>query len=385
MGVRKHLGMQYFTCDWTAQPMDATYAQRPVFKQDESGEWKMAKTGAYICYEAALAHTRELELARLTEEVGQENIDPLDWEQKASQAFKKAVEWIANQTSADIKPAPHFNELIHFGGGFSVQDYLAKVTAQETPIQAVILKDSGPFETFIGPDTLSDTLYPKSFKAVRPRKDKKNKHSDLMVFYNDTKPAPKNTAASELFRQEITGDALLVLVCKEPSFMARQRLLHYGLADFNDDYYRKKRKSEAPNALTSDEYAAVKAEAQESIHAFESKISERAVKPETLAKAQKIPAASGKEIARLVEAQLMEPPPKKKKTHGKKQLEAALLSSAPSLSVSVAPPALVRTDSMPVAPMPPPVRRQPAQSNGAVSFGAEPPNLEAPFLPAGVA
>lgn len=380
MGVRKHLrGKQFFTCDWTAQPMDAAYAQRAVFKQCPNGEWKMSKTGAYICYEAALAHTRELELERLEEAHGKENVNPLDFDHQASEAYLKAVEWIQSQTSFDIKPAPHFTELVHFGGSMTVSEFNSRVTVQNTPIQAVLLKESGPAEKFIGSETLSENnrirnaLYPNSFKATRQRKDKKNKNCDVMVFYNNTKSAPKNRTASDLFRQEILGDALIVLVCKEPSYMSRQRLLHYSVADFNEDYSRnKKRKADAPNALTSDEYAAVKAEAQQSINAFEANISESAMKPTERAKAQKIPPSCGKEIAQLAKARLKAP-----KQNGKRQLAAALASST-SEPAFESPPVLKRTNSL---AEPPWVQRQSAFAPHVA------PNLEEPFLaapPAGV-
>ena len=84
--------------------------------------------------------------------------------------------------------------------------------------------------------------------------------------------------------------------------MPRQRFTNYTLQEFQDNFVRKRKRTQEASSVGAEEYVALKAEMQESLSAYEKQASSAALPTSSrgLAKAQKMPPANGRDLAQLV-------------------------------------------------------------------------------------
>ena len=87
--------------------------------------------------------------------------------------------------------------------------------------------------------------------------------------------------------------------------MPRERYVNYTVQEFHDNFMRKRKRTVAEVAsLDPEEYGALKREMQQSLSAYEKQASSLAQTPQCLAKAQKMPPANGRDLARLAKHQM---------------------------------------------------------------------------------
>jgi hypothetical protein len=98
---------------------------------------------------------------------------------------------------------------------------------------------------------------------------------------------------------QIYGEVLLVQCTKEPSFMPRERFVHYMLSDFNDNYMRKRKRHQEQSFVSPEEYTTLKAEMQASLSEYEKQACASALTPLESVKMRKALPIDGKKLADL--------------------------------------------------------------------------------------
>jgi hypothetical protein len=308
MGKRKIHGTTYFQCDWTGLPMRQTNCYMPDW--NESG--KLLKHGSYVCWEAVVAHAMENEEAKR----------------------ERVLQYIYNLVGCTVQPAPHWSKLSWFardcvGEIASPSDFLEACRSSEGSVVAVRMLHDGSTHDVICSHT--DTVHkfeahltrpfnlqgpvhePQSFQTVR--KKSMNKDRDLTVFYWPFKNGlPFNQTASNIFKMQIYGDALLVQQSKEPCFLPRERYINYFEADFHEQYTTKQKRKADSAHFSAEDYSVIKAQMASDLERVEAAASASALVPGRVAMAAVLPSPSGKEIAQLLQAR-GESAPKKPRLH----------------------------------------------------------------------
>jgi len=315
MGKRKMHNQTYFQCDWTGLPMRNTNCYMPDW--NEAG--KLLKHGSYVCWEAVIAHALET---------------------NSDEKLSKIREHVNDLVGCTVHPAPHWTRLMWFAREEkedtleSPEAFLAACRHTEGPVIAVrMLTDGTTHEVICSQDdiktkfvehltrpfTLQGPIHePQSFQTVRK---KGTKDRDLTVFYWPFKNGlPFNQTASNIFKMQIYGDALLVQQTKEPCALPRERYINYFNATFQEQFANKAKRKEGNPTLTTDDYAIAKAQMASELQQVEALASSSASVPGELAKAAVLPPPSGKELAKLVRAQA---PPAKKARRVEPQMIAA--------------------------------------------------------------
>lgn len=313
MGKRKIHGQTYFQCDWTGLPMRQTNCYMPDW--NESG--KLLKHGSYSCWEAVIAHAAEL-------------CDG-PYPTVASWARQDKIrEHVNDLVGCTVHAAPHFKKLAWFAARDesdtidSPEAFLAACCKTKEPVVAVrMLTDGTTHEVLCSQDDIAAKFAPhltrpfnlqgplhepQSFQTVRK---KTTKDRDLTVFYWPFKNGlPFNQTASNIFKMQIYGDALLVQQTKEACFLQRERYINYFNATYQEQFANKSKRKDHP-APTSEDYAVTKAQMASELREVEALAASSASLPGDLAKAAVLPPPSGKELADLRRAQGHAPPAKK--------------------------------------------------------------------------
>lgn len=306
MGKRKLHNATYYQCDWTGFPMRCANCFMPSW----STEGKLIKKGSYCNWESVLAHARHLYNVEKTLE---------------AHDLERVHDFVKTQMGDTIysTDAPHFTDLEHFRGddtkNMNAEQYHKACCYQTDEVFGVKINEAGNvFEVLMDPN---DGKFDFSKFIMRPRpythtetppsmfqsyRKGKQKEKELCVFYyTDRREGNVNTLASSLFKMQICGEVLMVQCTKEASFMPRERYVNYTVQEFHDNFMRKRKRTVAEVAsLDPEEYGALKREMQQSLSAYEKQASSLAQTPQCLAKAQKMPPANGRDLARLVKHQM---------------------------------------------------------------------------------
>ena len=309
MGKRKLHGQFYYQCDWTGFPMQSANCFMPSW----TNENKMIKKGSYCNWESVLAHAQHL----------------FDANELEASDFAQVTHYVKCQMGDIVHSttAPHFTDCEHIkhegSQNLNAQQYHRACCYQTDEIFAVKIDEAGqPFEVLLDPN---DGVFniakhikspggwdtpPSMFQSYRKGK---HKEKELCVFYYPSTGRASgnglefNSLASSLFKMQIYGQVLLLQCTKEASFLPRERFVNYTLSEFQDNFVRKrKRAAQEPQSFGTVEYGEIKAEMQASLSDYERQASLAAKAPEAVAKAMKMPATSGRELARLVKQQRLE-------------------------------------------------------------------------------
>lgn len=293
MGKRKLHSVTYYQCDWTGFPMHSTNCYMPAW----NSEGKLLKHGSYCNWESVVAHAAETESPEMSD---------------------KIHEYVNAQIGAIVNPAPHYKTLQWFNkrDGLSIEEFHSECSKPTGPLIAVRLKSDGQarevivepkdieqrFTRFLQtPYTCHGPLHkPASFHTTR--KKPYSKERDLAVFYWPQKNGLLfNSTASNLLKQQIYGDVLLIQQSREPSQWPRERFVNYYYTNFEEQYPVQKKRKEHSDALSIADYAKAKQAMTTSLESVEVLASSLAVQPAELAKASNLPPACGRELAALVD------------------------------------------------------------------------------------
>tara|TARA_B100000212_G_scaffold313296_2_gene266111 strand:- start:54 stop:1082 length:1029 start_codon:yes stop_codon:yes gene_type:complete len=339
MGKRKLHGQTYFQCDWTGLPM----RHRNCYMPDWNENGKFLKHGSYTCWEAVMAHAEEQLLSMHS--VGA-NLPA------QSEKFKRIQEHINDLVGCNVVAAPHWStlawlknthpvDLNESGEIKSPKQFYDACCKMAAPIVAVripaagdpheVLCNSedvqGKFAQHISKPFISSGDHPQSFQVVRK---KANKDRDITVFYWPFKNGLQfNNTASNAFKMQIYGDALVVQQTKEPCFLPRERFVNYYVASFHEQFSHKTKRKDAQLTLSTDEYALAKAEMSSQLEYLESVASANASSPADLAKAAVLPPPSGKELSSLLRARGQSPPLKRARSTVSAQTSPTALNAEP--------------------------------------------------------
>lgn len=295
MGKRKLHNLTYFQCDWTGLPMRATNCHMPTWNEAN----KLIKHGSYCNWESVLAHA---------------------WESHGeSEHYERINTYVTGLVGTPVTRAPHYGQLAWFNRDNneraidSPSTFHALCSKTEAPVVGVRMTSDGAVHEVFCTEALSVHLTrpfnlqgplhtPQVFQTVR----RKCKDRDLNVYYWPSKNGlPLNQTASTLFKMQIYGDVLMVQQSKEMCAWPRERYINYTLQMFNEQY-RPKRRKDAPNVFSEEEYAKVKVEMNQALQAVEEAASSLACAPLELAKASVLPSPSGKALASLARARVVE-------------------------------------------------------------------------------
>jgi len=305
----------------------------PTWHAAGGGGAKLLKRGSYCNWESVLAHARhrhevekaisEEEHARVREYV----------EQVCGVAFDDAAQYHFSFLEHFRDEAEEWRKVADLPRNWSMEEYHAKCCETVEEVTAVKIAASGDvFELIMDPH---DGAFDFEQYVVRPymlqggehtlasfqslRKGTKCRDRELTVFYWPFKNGlPFNNMASNLFKMQIYGDALVVQQTSEATFKPRNRYVHFTRQAFDDTFAKKRKRAptEAP-ALTVAEYSDLKTEMRSSLQEFEQTISSSAERPQDLARAATMPAPTGSELKTV--AQLLGHDPERLK-----RLEARL-------------------------------------------------------------
>ena len=268
---------------------------------------KLIKKGSYCNWESVLAHAQHIY-----------DVEK-QFEDKDLERIKDFVK-VQMGDAVHSTEAPHFTDLQHFKQdgtrNLSVEEYHKECCYQTDEVVAVKINEAGhTFEVLIDSTNGSYDfarflktpanwgLTPSCFQSFRKGK---HKEKELCVYYHPSAGRVNgnglefNALASNLFKMQIYGEVLLVQCTKEASFMPRERYINYTLAEFNDNFTRKrKRQVQDTNSLDVEQYKALKAEMQESLSAYEKQAASLGELPGQIAKVAKCPPMNGRDLARL--------------------------------------------------------------------------------------
>ena len=110
MGKRKLHGHGFYVCDYTGLTIPSAMAFMPQWPTDtdtgviEAGA-KPTRRGAYLCWEAVLAHARETTDAAMLKHI---------------EAY---ISMVTKTDASKLVSAPSFKTLTHFGGTHTAQSY----------------------------------------------------------------------------------------------------------------------------------------------------------------------------------------------------------------------------------------------------------------------
>ena len=287
-------------------------------------EWnqagKLMKHGSYTCWEAVVAHARELHGEGAA----------------ADLKVSRVCEYVNNLVGCVVNPAPHWSTLAWLqpcrgdipADSASIttpQEFLTMCQDDRQIIAVRIPTDDVAHEVLCGKQDISTKFQahlrkpfpehysePQSFQTVRK---KVNKDKDLTVFYYPFRNGlPFNSTASNAFKMQIYGDALVVQQSKEQCFMPRERYVSYPLLNFKEQFVMKhKRKEPSQVTLSVDEFDDIKAEMADQLQTFEQMTSSNAALPAELARASNLLPPTGMELANLLRDRGQSPPPKRSK------------------------------------------------------------------------
>jgi len=307
MGKRKLHGYTYYQCDWTGFPMRNANCFMPTW----TAEGKLVKRGTYCNWEAVLSHCKYLN------NNGDTTYD-----------VDRVKDFVSTQTGGQVCfESVDFTNLEHFkhdgSKNMDMKDYHAACCYMTNEVFVVKINEAGhSFEILMDtndgkldfnsqikqPPLTAEGAQPNMFQSYR-----KGKHKDmeLCVFYHAGKNGCElNALASSLFKMQIYGEVLLVQCSKEACFLPRERFVSYMLADFQDNFLRKrKRPVTEQTSLRPEEYNALKVEMEASLSTYEKQASSLALPPAKLAKAARMPPPDGRQLAKLVKHQRENPPP----------------------------------------------------------------------------
>ena len=228
MGKRTHFNTTIYTCDWTGLPVhpDKRYA-RPMWVQDKKGQQRIVRQGCYFAPECIIAHLHWLrDKGEITEAV-----------------VDKSQGEINKVACRVVQPAPPFLRLQHFGGDWTVQEYLQHLSRRENPVMVVSISETG--------EVYSNVCLPVdgSFKhacrqwphTVQPtRKLRLTKGHRVVLHCNlDSDGNSLNETATALTKVNVYGDACLALHDEH------DELLDYTLDNYKAHWTSAKRKAEA--------------------------------------------------------------------------------------------------------------------------------------------
>lgn len=268
-------------------------------------EGKLVKRGTYCNWEAVVSHCTYLN----------DNSD-------ACINVDKVKEFISTQTGGQICFANvNFLDLEHFkhdgSKNLTMKAYHEACCHATNDVFVVKINETGhSFEVLMHqsdgtldfaaqlkqPSLMTGESQPNMFQSYRKGK---HKDTDLCVFYYPGKNGCEiNTLASSLFKMQIYGEVLLVQCTREASFMPRERFVSYTLADFQENFLRKrKRVVPEQTSLRPEEYKALKVEMEASLSTYEKQASSLAQVPSMLAKVAPMPPPDGRQLAKLVKHQ----------------------------------------------------------------------------------
>jgi hypothetical protein len=301
MGKRKLHGQSYYQCDWTGFPMRNPNCWMPAW----TDEGKLIKKGSYCNWESVLAHAKHL----------------------ATEEYQRTEDYIRTQTGdCTLNEAPHFTDVEHFKGNehsksLTAEEYHRECCYQSDEVYGVKIQEGGHHHELLMDTTDGKLDYTKHLKRpalcadTQPscfqsyRKGGK-REKELCVFYYPGKNGLElNALASQLLKMQIHGEVLLVQCTKEPSFMPRERFVHYMLTDFNDNYMRKRKRHKEQSSVSAEEYTTLKAEMHASLSEYEKQASASALAPPELVKLRKQAPIDGKQLAKLERHRREQPPP----------------------------------------------------------------------------
>ncbi len=322
MGKRKYHGHTYFQCDWTGLPMRNTNCYMPTWLKATGADavGRLYKRGSYCNWESVVAHAlhrrnveksmSDDEYARVREHVQQQCGVTLD---NSAQLHYSFLEHFKDDPEA-------WQTVSDLPRNWSAQEYHARCCEVTDAITAVkinhtndvcelMVKPSNGGLCFDGyltrPYMLRDNEHAlASFQSLRGC-GKRRDRAIVVLYWPFKNGLPFNQTASNLFKMQIYGDALLVQRTNEASFMPRDRYLHFTRQAFDDTFARKQKHvaQNQPPALTLEEYSDLKTEMRTSLEEFERAVSSSAKAPQDLAQAATMPPPTGselKEIARLL-------------------------------------------------------------------------------------
>ena len=135
-----------------------------------------------------------------------------------------------------------------------------------------------------------------SFAAAK--RPKQLKDVDVLVYYWSGKNGLQfNTTASNLFKEQIYGDVILVYRTTETSFKPRERLRSFYKKDFESLYGRKRKKGCCESVgMSVEEYGSIKQKMQSSLNGYEERFSSLGERPQDLARGAAMPPTSGKDL-----------------------------------------------------------------------------------------
>lgn len=299
MGKRKLHGQTYFQCDWTGLPMRQTNCYMP----DWNANGKLMKHGSYANWEAVVAHAVEK---------GQE---------------QRVRDYIDELVGCHVQPAPHWSTLAWFSREeptiFTAQQFHDECRKVVAPIVAIRISPEGQahevfcheydiqtrFKDHLTKPFNAPDASPQSFQTVR----KRSKERDLTVFYwPDKNGLTFNQVASNAFKMQIYGDALLLQQTREPSFVPRDRYVNYHLVDYQETFTKHNKRKEVPSTLSMPEYDKIKGQMAQELQSLEAQASANASVPTELAKAAILPPPTGAELAALLMMNGHSPPKKRR-------------------------------------------------------------------------
>ena len=309
MGKRKLNSTTFFQCDWSGFPMKSAHCYWPSWSQ--SG--KLLKKGSYCNWESVVAAVDHELYAR-----------PITSLSAAEGA--KIKEHIAHMCGTEyVKSAPHFDDLAHTKGKLDAHGFHEKCVHASDPIMGVkIAPDGDVFEVLITPDASSaDTgryvfepymhpcfLHPATlshFHSMRKKGAAKGTERDLSVWYYATKELPPNTTASNLFKMQLFGDILLVQQSREASFMPRERYISFNKTQFEEQFYKKKRRGPSdPPSLSPSAYNDLKQQMQATLNSYEERVSADAAPPRETSRAMAVAPTDGRKLAAKLRERLAE-------------------------------------------------------------------------------
>ena len=278
MGKRKLHKQSFYQCDWTGLPMKQAHCYWPSW----TGTGKLCKKGSYCNWEAVVAHADDQYANDALPLVEREEI----------------LQHVAQVTGMAVNPAPHYEEMAHTKGTLTATTFHEACTHAETPITAIKLTAAGVVEEvqikpdgcFNFPQALSlPQAYVGMFRSMR--KKGKGNDRDLTVWYCSVPLhtlAPINQMASNLFKMQLYGDVLLVQQSREQSFLPRERYISFTKSQYEEQFVKKRKRSEAA-CMSVAGYAAVKDQMQQSLNEFEAKAAAQAVPPKQMASQSSVP------------------------------------------------------------------------------------------------
>ena len=292
MGKRKLHTLSYVQCDWSGYPMAKAGCFMPSW--DSLHATKMSKHGHYANWESVVAAAHEdCYVHKLINE----------------DEFTRIKKYIQSITHTEnVQPAPHYKNLLHFGGDITQAEFHEIITADTGECECVILpfgENKEPFAGYVDSNhnkidfstMLTRPMHGyQELLTIVPAKKTKTPNLDLCVmYYGGDNGLVLNTAASAHFKFNIYGDALLVKRSKEFSFLPRERYVDYQPEAYKLDFERKRRREE-PAALSPTAYSGLKAQAKSEAVAFEKHASSGAGVP---LKGKKMKPMGGKALAKL--------------------------------------------------------------------------------------